>query len=177
MGIIIVNPSLDSVTETKIATQNYDAEFGKALGGIMTAQTKSGSNEFHGSGYFYDLDPTGPAVNPFTGKPSPNNWKQYGGAVGGPIIKNKLFFFANYEGTRRTSGQTISISVPTNLVRQTCLTVGVGTCDLSEYVNANLGGGAGEPYNPYEPNGSRTLISGSKIPMSALLPYDPRWRR
>ena len=45
LGIIIVNPNLDSVTETKIATQNYDAEFGKALGGIMTAQTKSGSND------------------------------------------------------------------------------------------------------------------------------------
>ncbi|MGC1448423.1 MAG: carboxypeptidase-like regulatory domain-containing protein, partial [Candidatus Sulfotelmatobacter sp.] len=61
LGIIIVNPSLDSVTETKITTQNYDAEFGKALGGIMTAQTKSGSNSFHGSGYFYDLDPVSPA--------------------------------------------------------------------------------------------------------------------
>src|SRR6266566_8796482 len=67
LGIIIVNPSLDSVEETKITTQNYDAEFGKALAGIMTAQTKSGSNSFHGSGYFYDLDPVGPAVNPFTG--------------------------------------------------------------------------------------------------------------
>jgi hypothetical protein len=117
LGIIIVNPSLDSVTETKMATQNYDAEFGKALGGIMTAQTKSGSNSFHGSGYFYDLDPVDPAKNPFTGSPSPNNWKQFGGAVGGPIIRNKLFFFGNYEGTRRTSGQTISISVPTNLDR------------------------------------------------------------
>ena len=54
LGIIIVNPSLDSVTETKMTTQNYDAEFGKAIAGILTAQTKSGSNEFHGSGYFYD---------------------------------------------------------------------------------------------------------------------------
>ena len=62
LGIIIVNPSLDSVTETKIATQNYDAEFGKALGGIMTAQTKSGSNQFHGAGYFYDLDPVSPEI-------------------------------------------------------------------------------------------------------------------
>ncbi len=57
LGIIIVNPSLDSVTETKMTTQNYDAEFGKAIAGILTAQTKSGSNEIHGSGYFYDLDP------------------------------------------------------------------------------------------------------------------------
>jgi len=173
LGIIIVNPSLDSVTETKIATQNYDAEFGKALGGIMTAQTKSGSNQFHGSGYFYDLDPVAPAKNPFTGSPSPNNWKQFGGAVGGPIIKNKLFFFGNYEGTRRTSGVTIKISVPTALVRSTCLAPGSANCNLSEYLNANLGGGAGLVYNPWQPQGTRTSYPGDIIPMSALQAHDP----
>src|SRR5579863_552130 len=128
LGIIIVNPSLDSLTETKMATQNYDAEFGKALGGIMTAQTKSGSNSFHGSGYFYDLDPVNPAVNPFSGSPSPNNWKQFGGAVGGPIIKNKLFFFGNYEGTRRTEGSSFSVTVPTATMHSTCLTATSMTC-------------------------------------------------
>src|ERR1700680_1159008 len=173
LGIIIVNPSLDSVEETKITTQNYDAEFGKALAGIMTAQTKSGSNSFHGSGYFYDLDPVDPAVNPFSGKASPNNWKQYGGAVGGPIIKNKLFFFGNYEGTRRTSGVTLKISVPTALVRSTCLTAGSPNCNLSEYLNANLGGGAGLVYNPWQPQGTRTSYPGDIIPMSALQAHDP----
>src|SRR5438270_2248926 len=128
LGIIIVNPSLDSVEETKITTQNYDAEFGKALAGIMTAQTKSGSNSFHGSGYFYDLDPVDPAVNPFSGKPSPNNWKQYGGAVGGPIIKHKFFFFGYYEVTELISGVFLQIAVPTDLVRSTCLTAGSAIC-------------------------------------------------
>ncbi len=173
LGIIIVNPSLDSVTETKMTTQNYDAEFGKAIAGILTAQTKSGSNEFHGSGYFYDLDPVDPAKNPFTGKPSPNNWKQYGGAVGGPIIKNKLFFFGNYEGTRRTQGSSFLVTVPTNLVRSTCLTAGSSNCDLSEYLTAGLSGGAGQVYNPYEPQGARTAYAGNIIPMSVLQAYDP----
>jgi hypothetical protein len=173
LGIIIVNPSLDSVTETKITTQNYDAEFGKALAGIMTAQTKSGSNSFHGSGYFYDLDPVDPATNPFSGKASPNNWKQYGGAVGGPIIKNKLFFFGNYEGTRRVSGVSVQVTVPTNLVRSTCLTAGSANCDLSEYLTAGLGGGAGQVYNPWDPQGSRTAYAGNIIPMSTLKTYDP----
>jgi hypothetical protein len=172
LGIIIVNPSLDSVEETKITTQNYDAEFGKALAGIMTAQTKSGSNSFHGSGYFYDLDPIDPAVNPFSGKASPNNWKQYGGAVGGPIIKNKLFFFGNYEGTRRISGVSLQVTVPTNLVRSTCLTASSATCDLSEYLNAGLGGGAGQVYNPWQPQGSRFAYAGDVIPQADLQAVD-----
>ncbi len=173
LGIIIVNPSLDSVTETKMTTQNYDAEFGKAIAGILTAQTKSGSNEFHGSGYFYDLDPVDPAKNPFTGKPSPNNWKQYGGAVGGPIIKNKLFFFGNYEGTRRTQGSSFLVTVPTMKVRGSCLSATSSFCDLSEYLTAGLSGGAGQVYNPYEPQGSRTSYTNNQIPMSVLQQYDP----
>ena len=186
LGIIIVNPSLDSVTETKMATQNYDAEFGKALGGIMSAQTKSGSNDFHGAGYFYDLDPVNPAVDPFTGTPSPNNWKQYGGAVGGPIIKNKLFFFGNYEGTRRTEGSSFSVTVPTMKVFNTCLTAGSATCDLSDYLNAGLSTSGnstnGAVYNPYLAEAARTTpypsnlipqtdLAGSRCEFHRVGPY------
>ena len=53
LGIIVINPPLDAVSETKIATQNFDAEFGKAVSSVMTAQTKSGSNSFHGSAFDY----------------------------------------------------------------------------------------------------------------------------
>jgi outer membrane receptor protein involved in Fe transport len=171
LGIIIVNPSLDAVTETKITTQNYDAEFGKALAGIMSAQTKSGSNDFHGSLYFYDLDPVTPARNPFTGKASPNNWKQYGGAVGGPIIKNKLFFFFDYEGTRRKSGTTFTTAVPTNLVRSTCLTAGSANCNLSEFFG-NAPTGNGQVYNPYQADGTRTAYLNNVIPQAVLQSYD-----
>src|SRR6266478_6272346 len=173
LGIIIVNPSLDAVTETKITTQNYDAEFGKALAGIMTAQTKSGSNEFHGSGYFYDLDPVDPAKNPFSGKASPNNWKQFGGVVGGPIIKNKLFFFGDYEATRRKSGTTFTTSVPTALVRSTCLTAGSATCDLSEFFGSgNTPTGNGQVYFPYEADGSRAAYANNLIPQADLQAQD-----
>ena len=188
LGIIIVNPSLDTVTETKIATQNYDAEFGKATAGIMTAQTKSGSNAFHGSGYFYDLDPKDPAKDPFTSKPVPNSWKQYGATLGGAIIKNKLFFFGGYEGTRRTSGVSLTETVPTALMKSTCLTAGSLNCDLSEYSN-NPSSGNGFVYNPYEAIGSRTLYTctvgpgcaaspsggalATIIPMAAFQQWDP----
>ena len=183
LGIIIVNPSLDTVTETKMATQNYDAEFGKATAGLMSAQTKSGSNQFHGAGYFYDLNPKGPAKDPFSGAASSNSWKQYGGAVGGPIIKNKLFFFGGYEATRRTAGVSLLATVPTAAMRTTCLAAPSETntyCDLSDYSNAGLGGGAGVVYNPYQDIGSRqsytTGTAGSyvtHIPFADLQKWDP----
>src|SRR6267154_5310151 len=105
LGIIVVNPNLDAIQESKITLQNYDAEFGKAVAGIVTVQTKSGSNHFHGSG-FYDYRGDGQeARNPFTNPPNvplpAASFKQFGGAVGGPILKDKLFFFGDYQGTRQ----------------------------------------------------------------------------
>ncbi|HKH97608.1 MAG TPA: TonB-dependent receptor [Candidatus Sulfotelmatobacter sp.] len=190
LGIIIVNPSLDAVTETKMTTQNYDAEFGKALAGILTAQTKSGSNAVHGSGYFYDLDPVNPAVNPFSGSPQPNSWKQFGGSVGGHIIKNKLFYFGNLEMTRRTEGTSFLVTVPTMKVRNTCLAPNPTSCDLSDYLTANLGGGAGQVFNPWQGNSTtpptysaRVAYPGNIIPFTdtvvggvtlpGLQDYDP----
>ena len=102
--------------------QNYDAEFGKALGGVVTVQTKSGSNDIHGDGFWFRRtdataarDPfTQFAPNPITGKFIPSDkWQQFGGTIGGPIIKNKLFFFGDYQGTRETNGTTNLLTVPT----------------------------------------------------------------
>ena len=53
LGIIVVNPNLDAVTEAKVSLQNYDAEFGKAVSSVVTAQTKSGTNDIHGSGFWF----------------------------------------------------------------------------------------------------------------------------
>src|ERR1700686_4099542 len=112
LGIIVVNPNLDAVTEAKVALQNYDAEFGKAVGSVVTAQTKSGSNEIHGSGFYFRRSDAQQARNPFTEYKknaltgrfiSPSRWVQFGGTVGGAIIKNKLFYFGDYQGTRQTN--------------------------------------------------------------------------
>src|SRR6516164_2452523 len=116
LGIIVVNPNLDAIEESKIALQNYDAEFGKAVAGVVTVQTKSGTNEYHGSG-FYDWRGDGQqARDPFKNKPTlplPHaDFKQFGGAVGGPIIKNRLFFFGDYQGTRQTGGITNQLTIP-----------------------------------------------------------------
>jgi Carboxypeptidase regulatory-like domain len=150
LGIIVVNPNLDAVTEAKVALQNYDAEFGKAVGSVVTAQTKSGSNEIHGSGFYFRRTDALQARDPFTqdpGKRLPHSrWQQFGGTVGGAIIKNKLFFFGDYQGTRQSTGVSGRFTMPTSNVRSTCTpsnTTGAkaGYCDLSEYFGTVTGGG------------------------------------
>src|SRR5438552_5468256 len=132
LGIIVVNPNLDAIEETKIIHQDYDAEFGKAIGAIVTTQTKSGTNEIHGSGFEFERSNSNFARNPFnqqSGVPS-GNWNQYGGTLGGPIRKNKLFAFGDYQGQRSHVGGTSSDRVPTSLERGN-ITAGSGA-DLSD---------------------------------------------
>jgi hypothetical protein len=177
LGIIVVNPNLDAIQETKIDLQNYDAEFGKALGGVVTVQTKSGSNDLHGEGFWFRRtdataarDPfTQYAPNPITGKFIPSDkWQQFGGTLGGPIIKNKLFFFGDYQGTRESSGLTNLVTVPTALAASTCnpatnaASATPGYCNLSEYLTAGLAGG-GQAYDP-TPAGSpaQTATGGGR---------------
>src|SRR5437868_10770175 len=156
--IIVVNPNLDAVTEAKVALQNYDAEFGKAVASVVTAQTKSGSNDIHGSAFWYRRtdalearDPFAQATkNPVTGRFIPNSkWQQFGGTIGGPIIKDKLFFFGDYQGTRQNNGVSGLFTVPTSIVQSTCnpATNITGFCDLSQYLTAGVSGG-GQIYDP-----------------------------
>src|SRR3989441_6872898 len=92
LGIIVVNPNLDAIQESKIALQNYDAEFGKAVAGVVTVQTKSGTYEIHGSGFWFRRSDAQQARDPFTqykpdavtGRLLPTaRWNQFGGSVGG----------------------------------------------------------------------------------------------
>jgi hypothetical protein len=182
LGIIVVNPNLDAIQESKIALQNYDAEFGKAVAGVVTVQTKSGSNEFHGSA-FYDYRGDGQeARNPFTNPPDvalPNaSFKQFGGALGGAIIKDKLFFFGDYQGTRQQGGLTNQETIPTALVQQSCnpatnaASSTPGFCNLSEYLGvANGGGQIYDPAtgNPVDGSG-RTAFAGNLIPINRISP-------
>src|SRR5262252_8130233 len=129
LGIIVVNPNLEAITETKIALQNYDAEFGKAVAGVVTVQTKSGSNDLHGSAFWFRRTDALAARDPFTqfqkdantGRFIPSSrWQQFGGTIGGPIIKNKVFFFGDYQGTRQTSGITNQYTIPTATAFASC---------------------------------------------------------
>src|SRR5437868_4348600 len=131
LGIIVVNPNLDAIEETKIIHQDYDAEFGKAIGAIVTTQTKSGTNEIHGSAFDFERSNSNFARNPFnqqSGVPS-GNWNQFGGTLGGPIKKNKLFAFGDYQGLRSHVGGSFGSRVPTAAERGS-ISAGTGA-DLS----------------------------------------------
>ncbi len=154
LGQIVINPPLDAVTEAKITTQNYDAQFGQAVAAVVTAQTKSGTNSFHGDAFDYRRTDATQARNPYnqfapdpvTGRLlPPAKYNQFGASVGGPIRKNKAFFFADYQGTRQILGPSAIVTVPTALTRSSCLS-GNG-CDLSDYLTAN-GAAKGQIYNP-----------------------------
>lgn len=149
-GLVVINPNQEAVGEMKITTQNYGAEFGEATAGVVTTQTKSGGNAWHGSLFGYRQSGWGQASDPdlFTltsgGQVVPpeindRTYKknQFGGSIGGPIFKNRLFFFGDYRGTRDVSGATLNLTVPTALVHTTCLgPAGVSLfqdCNLSEY--------------------------------------------
>jgi len=188
LGIIVVNPNLDAIQETKIDLQNFDAEFGKALGGVVTVQTKSGSNEFHGEGFWFRRtdataarDPfTQYAANPVTGKFIPSDkWQQFGGTIGGPIIKNKLFFFGDYQATRETNGTTNLLTVPTATVKQTCNpATSTGVCDLSQYLTVEQGGSTslgilgGQVFKPVAGDGGlgRVAYANNQIPIAEISP-------
>jgi hypothetical protein len=150
LGIIVVNPNADSLSESKITTQNFDAEFGKAVSSVVTAQTKSGSNSFHGSAFDYRESNYNLARDPFTQGPSqlsatnpfPGGLKnQFGGSVGGPVLKNRVFFFGDYQGVRQKVGIANVQTVPTAHLMNTCLglaatSTGAAGCDFSEYAVA-----------------------------------------
>jgi hypothetical protein len=155
LGIIVINPALDAVTETKITTQNFDAELGKAVSAVVTAQTRSGTNSFHGSAYDFRTGNANYARDPYSVTPGPVSLtnptglppglkNRFGGSVGGPILKDKLFFFANYEAQRQKVGTSATDTLPTNLLTSTALgtnttsaaqqAAGYKGADFSEYL-------------------------------------------
>jgi len=117
----IFTPNVDSVQEFKVQQDNFSAEFGQTGTAVVNAITRSGTNEFHGTGYWFVRNNITNANNFFSnanGTPLPPiHWNNYGGTVGGPIKKNKTFFFANYDGWRSKNLHTASGAVPTALQR------------------------------------------------------------
>jgi hypothetical protein len=121
------NMGVDAIQEFSVLTSNYSAEYGKTSGGVVNAITRSGTNAFHGSVYeflrnsaldarTYFEDPTQPKA--------PFRRNQFGGTFGGPIVKNRTFFFADYEGNRQSKGVATPLTVPSMNARNGILVSG-----------------------------------------------------
>ncbi|MGB7155558.1 MAG: carboxypeptidase regulatory-like domain-containing protein, partial [Candidatus Acidiferrales bacterium] len=112
MGAAVV-PNLDSIAEFRILTNNFGAEYGEFSGGQINVVTKSGSNEFHGDAFEFLRNTNLDARNYFSPTRGAFDQNQFGGTFGGPIHRNKIFFFGDYQGTRLTQGvDTGEIPVP-----------------------------------------------------------------
>jgi hypothetical protein len=167
LGIIVINPAMDAVTETKITTQNFDAELGKAVSAVVTAQTRSGTNSFHGSAYDFRTGNANQARDPYTQATgiAPGLKNRFGGSIGGRVIKDKAFFFGNYEGQRQKVGTSASDTVPTAHLVSSCLS-GSG-CDFSEYATAYASSLGGKPLLTNN-TGNGVDFSNNIIPNSML---------
>jgi hypothetical protein len=112
-------PNLDSIEEFRLITNSFDAEYGKFSGAVVNAITKSGTNGFHGDAFEFLRNDAMDAKNYFVPSKSELRRNQFGYAAGGPIIKNKLFWFSDYQGTREVAGaETGLVTVPTADARQ-----------------------------------------------------------
>jgi len=187
---ISFRPSVDSIEEFKIEVSNYSAEFGRGAGGQINVVTKSGTNVFHGAVYEFNRNDALQARNLFDlnpnfvdskgrFKPPPLNRNEFGGVLGGPIVKNRTLFFADYQGTRQVRGGVGRRSVPDAALR---------SGDFSAVLGRLLGTDAlGRPVfanQIFDPRTSRTVVDpvtgrsvivrdpfpGNRIPLNMVDP-------
>src|SRR6185369_12890922 len=118
---VVIFPSVDALDEFKLQTSTYSAEFGRSLGGVVNLQIKSGGNVMHGSGFEFLRNDAFDANNFFNnraGRPKPPfSQHQFGGTIGGPIVKDKTFYFFDYQGYRVNQGATYLSTVPSAKMR------------------------------------------------------------
>ena len=105
-------PNLDSIAEFRIITNNFDAEYGNYSGGQVNVVTKSGANPWHGSGFEFLRNTALDATPYFANQVPVYRQNQFGGTFGGPIKKDKTFFFVDYQGTRQTQASTVNTQMP-----------------------------------------------------------------
>jgi len=105
---LTMNPPAESIQEFKVEANNYSAEFGRAGGGLIVMTTRAGTNKYHGALYEFLRNDKLDARTFFAASKAPLRYNIFGGSIGGPIVKDRTFFFFNYEGARRRTGVTIS---------------------------------------------------------------------
>lgn len=168
----LYTPSVDEVQEFKVQQNNFSAEFGFTGGAVVNVVTRSGTNQFHGSLYEFwrnDLLNANGFFNDLYGTPRPMyRWNDFGGTIGGPIKKDKIFFFGSYEGKRQVTPNSLTLGLPDQAERagnfgELCGRVG-GTFNSSG-VCSNP---AGQIWDPYA---NLTYVNG-QITRNTPIPYN-----
>ena len=158
-NLVAYAPSVDAIEEFNMITQNASAEFGNFMGGIISVSIKSGTNQLHGTAFEFlrnnELNANSWENNWKGIKRSLLRWNQFGGSMGGPVIKDKFFLFGDYQGSRYdTPASTASSSV---------LTAAERTGNFSAITQAL--------YNPDAvTNGVRAAFPGNQIPIGMIKP-------
>jgi hypothetical protein len=173
-------PNLDSISEFRIITNNFDSEYGNYSGGQINVVTKSGTNQFHGSGFEFLRNTAFDATQYFTSSVPVFRQNQFGGTFGGPIRKDKTFFFLDYQGTRQTQASPVTTTLPSagNFSGDfsdsiSSLTGSVGGGYFAEILNQRMGLPLGTIYDtePYYfagcANQSQCVFPNASIPKAA----------
>ncbi len=172
-------PNLDSIEQFRVLTNNFDPEYGNYNGGMVTVISKSGSNSFHGNMFEFFRNTALDAKGYFDPTKAAFSQNQFGGTLGGPIKRDQVFFFADYQGTRTTQGvETGNITVPTLAERggnfQGDLSGSVSGPYFAQILSQELGYAvaSGEPYSSVFPTGAIPNSAWSS-PARNLLQYIP----
>jgi hypothetical protein len=168
----IVLPPVDAISEFKVQTANFSAELGRSAGAVLNATIKSGTNSIHGAAWEFFRNDVLDAADWFENNAGVKKGRlrlnQFGVAVGGPIIKDKIFFFGDYEGLRRVQGTVQTGSVPTTAE------VSSGFTDLSDLITAKTQTDSLGRIIPtgtvLDPATTRLVTAGTADPVSGLTP-------
>src|ERR1700678_1377326 len=165
-GGFVLKPPIDAIAEFKILSHNANAEFGRNTGSTTNIVTRSGSNSFHGAAWEVLRNDAMDSSDYFTQSVQPLKQNQFGATFGGPILKDKTFFFGHYEGFRNRQGETVPATVPSAAERQG--NFAEECTDLNSTFNQNTGLCG-------NPNGQLTYF-GTPVPfnqMTLFTPIDP----
>jgi hypothetical protein len=130
-GGVTGTTQIDAIQEFRVEGSNYSAEYGRSSGGVVNVAIKSGTNELHGTLFEFFRNDALDANNYFANRSglekAPFRFNQFGGTLGGPIVKNNLFFFGSYQGTITRSKRTVITTVPTPEMKQGIFPFAAGT--------------------------------------------------
>lgn len=169
----VILPPVDAIQEFKVQTADFSAELGRSAGAVLNATVKSGTNSIHGAVWEFFRNDKLDAADWFENnggiKKGELRQNQFGAAIGGPIKKDKLFFFGDYEGTRRVQGTALTSTVPSNLERNS------GFTNLSDVISGQSGKprvdllGRTIPFGTImDPATTRAVTAGQVDPVSGI---------